>query len=367
MFYRDTWIEINLDAIESNVHALKRHYVKQKVMIAVIKADAYGHGAVEVAKRVIRAGADWLAVATLDEALECRIHQIDAPILVLGNVPPQYLKLAANHRITLTVHSLSWLKRAVLENIEGTVDVHIKLDTGMHRIGLCDQEELMQVLALIEQAPQFRLTGIYSHLATADEPDDSYYLRQLNRLNDFLEVIERRDLLIHIANSMAAVKYSDELSNAVRIGIMLYGINPKSDWSIAFSFVPALSLYTRIIQCKRVEAGSLISYNGRYQAKTDEWIGTIPIGYADGLDRRYRDGNVFVDGDFCPIVGQICMDQTMIRLPNFVPEGTLVEIIGPHISVDEMAEKCGTISYHILTQLSKRLPRIYKSNGGNDE
>lgn len=360
MFFRDTWIEINLDAIASNVLGLKKHYVKDKRLIAVIKADAYGHGAIETARCLIQTGIDHLAVATLDEAIELRIHQIDVPILVLGNVPVDYLELAVKYNVAITAHSLTWLRQALKQKLPGNLMVHLKLDTGMHRIGLTSHEELVEAIRLLNEASLFQLCGVYTHLATADDRDDTYYKMQLNRFKAYLEVIEDRDLLIHMANSAATVKYTDELTNAVRVGLLLYGISPKSDLPITFSLKPALNLYTRIIQCKKVGRGKKISYNGVYEATEEEWIGTIPIGYADGLDRRYQGGMVYVDGVYCPIVGHICMDQSMIRLPHPVSEGTLVEVIGPHIPVELMAARCGTIPYQQLTQLSKRLPRIYK-------
>ena len=361
MFFRDTWIEIDLDAIEYNLTQLKNHYVKDKSIIAVIKADAYGHGAVEVAKSVIRSGAQCLAVATLDEAIQLRLNDIHHPILVLGNVPLKGLPMASKFNIAVTVHSLEWLKKAVAVHVNH-LDVQIKIDTGMHRIGILNKIDLIKVLSIIDDNPHFKLIGIYSHLATADEANPDYYFKQINKFKSLLEGIETDDLLIHLSNSIATIKYTDTITNAVRIGLMLYGVNPMPEIMLKFSLKPALALYTRIVQCKKLSNGARVSYNGIYEVMDEEWIGTIPIGYADGFDRRIKNGVVYVDNTYAPVVGHVCMDQTMIRLPRKISENTIVEMIGPHISVDDIARWSGTISYQVLTQLSKRLPRIYKRN-----
>lgn len=361
MFFRDTWIEIDLDAIEYNLTQLNNHYVKDKSIIAVIKADAYGHGAVEVAKSVIRSGAQCLAVATLDEAIQLRLNDIHHPILVLGNVPLKGLPMASKFNITVTVHSLEWLKKAVAVHVNH-LDVQIKIDTGMHRIGILNKIDLFKVLSIIDDNPHFKLIGIYSHLATADEANPDYYFKQINKFKSLLEGIETDDLLIHLSNSIATIKYTDTITNAVRIGLMLYGVNPMPEIMLKFSLKPALALYTRIVQCKKLSNGARVSYNGIYEVMDEEWIGTIPIGYADGFDRRIKNGVVYVDNTYAPVVGHVCMDQTMIRLPRKISENTIVEMIGPHISVDDIARWSGTISYQVLTQLSKRLPRIYKRN-----
>lgn len=358
-FYRDTWIEVDLDAIYDNLSQIKQHYAKTKKIFAVVKADAYGHGAIMVAKTAIKAGADYLAVATLDEAIELRIHKIKVPILVLGNINLNHIKLAAKYDITVTVHQLKWLEK--IRDYRGKrLKLQLKLDTGMHRIGLLSESEVEAAYRIISSNPCLFLTGVYTHLATAEEPEETYYQQQFNRFKELIRAIDTRNLVIHIANSAATVKYADDLTNAVRVGLMMYGLLPREDLSIAFSIRQAISLFSRIIQCKQLAPGERISYNGIYQTQDYEWIGTLPIGYADGLDRRMVGGEVYVDGHYCPIVGKICMDQTMIKLPKPYEEGTMVEIIGPHISVDAVAQRINTINYQAVCLLSDRIPRMYK-------
>lgn len=358
MLFRDTWIEVDLDAIRHNVSQLIKHYVKPRKFIAVVKADAYGHGAVEVARCAIEAGADYLAVATLDEAIELRLHQIRHPILILGNVPLKYLNVAASLKLTLTIHSFDWLKKALSYPLKERLAVQIKLDTGMHRIGLLHKEEVEQAIAMIQQSPYFHLTGIYSHLATADEEDSTYYELQLKRFKAMIQGINTTGLMIHLANSMATVKFHDTITNAVRVGILIYGVSPLI-LPLRFPLKPALRLYTSIIQCKKLKKGSKIGYNGRYETPSDEWIGTLPIGYADGFQPLERHGLVYLNSCYVPIVGKVCMDQSMVRLPYAVPIGTQVEIIGSHIAIMSYAQQSGMHIYQALTQLSRRLPRVY--------
>jgi alanine racemase len=362
-FYRDTWIEVDLDAITHNVTNIKNHYAKDKLLFAVVKADAYGHGAIMVAKTALKAGADYLAVATLDEAIELRRHKIKAPILVLGYVNRSGLKLAAKYKITITVHNIKWLKKVVKFYRGKTIQVHLKVDTGMHRIGVLTKEELIESVALIRNSHSLHLNGIFTHLATAEEDDETYYHLQLNRFKELLQAIDIKDLIIHLANSAATVKFEHDFTNAVRVGLMMYGLMPKKEMSVAFDVLQAISLYGKLIHCKKLEPKKRVSYNGIYETKEHEWIGTLAIGYADGWDRRMENGQVYLNGELCPVVGRICMDQTMIKLPHLVEEGSLVELIGPHISVDEIAKRIRTINYQTVCQLSDRLPRIYKRKG----
>jgi alanine racemase len=362
-FYRDTWIEVDLDAITHNVANIKNHYAKDKLLFAVVKADAYGHGAIMVAKAALKAGADYLAVATLDEAIELRQHKIKSPILVLGHITMSGIKLAAKYKITITIHNIKWLKKIVKAYKGKTIEVHLKVDTGMHRIGVLTKDELVESVALIKNSHSLQLKGIFTHLATAEEDDESYYHSQLNRFRELLQAIDTKNLVIHLANSAATVKFQHDFTNAVRVGLMMYGLLPKRELSVAFDVLQAISLYAKLIHCKELEPHKRVSYNGCYETKDHEWIGTLAIGYADGWDRRMEHGQVYINGDYCPVIGRICMDQTMIKLPHQLEEGTIVELIGPHIAVDEVAKRIRTINYQTVCQLSDRLPRIYKYKG----
>jgi len=362
-YFRDTWIEVNLDAIFHNVSGLKRHYAKDGGLIAVVKADAYGHGAVMVAKTAIEAGANMLAVATLDEALELRANEIDAPILVFGFVRPTDLTRAAENRITVTAFSLDWVKHALTTPMEEVLEVHLKVDTGMNRLGIVDEQDFLVAYRLLKNARMLRLTGIYTHLASADEKNPDYYLHQFDLFKSRLAMIDTNGLCIHFDNSSSTLSYPENHLFSIRPGITLYGMSPASHMSLKFPLRPALSLYSTLVQVKQVPPKSPISYNGLYLTSDWEWIGTIPIGYADGWDRRMKEGVVWLDGREVPIVGRICMDYCMVVLPREYPVGTIVELIGPHITVEDVATRIGTNNYQTTCALSDRLVRVYKRNG----
>jgi alanine racemase len=360
--YRETWLEINEDALYYNVSQIKQHYANHKTLIAVVKADAYGHGAVMVSRIALKAGAQMLAVATLEEALELRMNKIKAPILVLGHVHVNFLKCAAKHRITLTAHSVSWLKAA--NQYKGkSVDVHLKLDTGMNRIGLTSRDEIKLALSMIHLSKSMSLKGVFTHMASSETQDETIFKNQINLFKTMLDDIDCKGLLIHLANSSATIKGIDDFTNACRCGILLYGVLPSKDLSTKFTPKPALSWMARLIQVKEVPQGARVSYNGLYETKKPEWIGTIGIGYADGFDRRIEDGLVFIEGNYCPVIGRVCMDQLMVKLPHAMEEGTLVEIIGNHLPIETLSTSEKTIPYHTLCLLTDRLPKVYVKGG----
>lgn len=368
-YYRDSWAEVNLDYIEANVQSLKKHLPENTEIMAVVKANAYGHGDAQVAKAALRAGASSLAVAFLDEALALRKSGITSPILVLGAVRPNDIEIAAKNEITLTAYSYEWVKQAGLYKTTENVNLHLKLDTGMGRLGICDSEELTEAISFINSQSHLQLKGIFTHFATADEQDTSYFEMQYNRFLQLLEVVPHKDIMIHCANSATSLRSPKKVFNAVRFGISMYGLAPSTDMKseLPFPLKEAFSLHSSIVHIKKVKKGEKISYGATYTAKEDEWIGTIPIGYADGWIRRLTGSEVLVDGERVPIVGRICMDQLMIRLPEEKPLGTKVTFIGSQgnqvITVDEIAKRLDTINYEIPCMISWRVPRIYKQSG----
>ncbi|HOW37684.1 MAG TPA: alanine racemase, partial [Bacillota bacterium] len=326
-FYRDTYLEIDLDAVRHNVTNLKRLVCPDVEIMAVVKADAYGHGAVMIARELMDCGIRHLAVATLDEALELRNNGLSDPsILIFGMVDPDNLLLCQFHRLTVSVNSLEWLKKAVAANGFCHIGVHVKIDTGMNRLGFTDFSEFREALEILRSDPRFRLEGIYSHLATSEESDQSYYQGQLNRFGQWLETIDTTGLWVHIANSGGSVRPRFPRVNMVRIGLFLNGHNPGTEVRLPFELQPSLALYTKVIQVKTVPAGTRIGYNGVYETTEPTAIGTLPVGYADGYDRRLRGGHAYVDGRKAPVIGRVCMDMTMIALEKPVPEGTPVEL-----------------------------------------
>jgi alanine racemase len=369
-FYRDTWAEIDLDRVTENIKGLKQRLPKNVEVIAVVKANAYGHGDLQISKTALAAGATYLAVAFLDEAVSLRKKGINAPILVLGASRPQDVNLAARHNITLTVFRVDWLVAAkkFLE-AEQTLTLHIKLDTGMGRIGIRDRQELEQVEKLIHQDERMQLEGVFTHFATADELNTEYFYEQLDRFRLMLSWLKSKPKYIHSSNSAAALRFKEANFNAVRMGISMYGLTPSPDIEpgLPFPLKEAFSLHSRLVHVKKLQKGDKVSYGATYEAQGEEWIGTIPIGYADGWIRKLQGQEVLVNGQRVPIVGRICMDQCMVRLPHELPVGTKVTLIGEQngeiISVNEIAERAETINYEIPCIISNRVPRIYKQNG----
>ncbi|WP_088105713.1 alanine racemase [Halalkalibacter urbisdiaboli] len=375
-FYRDTWVEVDLNAIEDNVRSIRKFYKERDMNImAVVKANGYGHGAVEVAKMALQSGATYLGVAVLDEALELREAGIDAPILVLGRVKPQGALLAIKHNISLTVFQLDWLKE--VERMIGpskNLKIHIKFDTGMGRIGLIDKEESRQLLHYAKDSTTFFIEGVFTHFATADDLNLDYFHMQYDRFLQVLDWLKEWDVsvpYIHCGNSAAGLRFPERNFNMFRLGISMYGLTPSPDITtkLPIKLKPAFSLKSKLVQVKKLPKGEHISYGATYQTVGEEWIGTIPIGYGDGWIRAHSSsgGQVLVEQERAPFVGRICMDQCMIRLPREMKVGTVVTLVGTDgeesVSMDEVALRLKTINYEIPCIIGGRVPRVYKYNG----
>lgn len=371
-FYRDTWAEVDLDAIRDNVKAFKHHLHSDTKIMAVVKANAYGHGAVEVALTALEAGAEHLAVALLDEAIQLREAGITAPILVMGWVRPSDAPLAENYDLVLTVFQKEWLEQALEMNFT-KLRFHMKIDTGMSRLGLRDVEEAEAILSLTNQYEKLKLEGVYTHFATADDEQHPFFYTQQERFRKWLMWLYDRGVhpdVIHVSNSAGAMRLPDNSFSYVRLGISMYGLKPSDDITLPFELKPAFSLHSQLVHVKQLKPGDTISYGATYTAKDKEWIGTVPIGYADGWIRRLaKEGRVLIEGEYAPIVGRICMDQCMVRLPEKYPIGTKVTLIGEQaghsITMDEIAQQLETINYEIPCNLTTRIPRVYVKNNEN--
>lgn len=370
LFYRDTWVDIDLTQIEKNIVAIKNTLPKEKEIFAVVKANGYGHGAVEVAETAIRSGVGGLAVAFIDEALVLRNGGITHPILVLGASRPKDLPLAQKNNLTLTVFRQDWLEEAEKWlDASRPVKVHVKVDTGMARLGVRTMEEFLMMTNWIESHEGMELDGVFTHFAKADESDQTFMLEQRDKFREYVEALPKKPRYIHHSNSGATIKLPEDPTNMVRVGIAMYGLLPSEEMK---SEMPAgveesFSLHSRLIHVKHLAAGEPVSYGSTYHTKEAAWIGTIPIGYADGWLRRLQDAEVLVDGTRCEIVGRICMDQCMILLPREYPLGTQVTLIGKQeaeqISMSEVAAKSETIQYEIPCIISSRVPRRYFREG----
>ena len=351
--YRDTWMEVDLDAIADNVRSI--HQICGKRIIAVIKADAYGCGDIQVAKACLDAGAEMLAVSSLDEAMMLRNEGYGGEVLILGAGNPEDALVLSENGISTAAFSLDWVKEVVKHDCSG-MKVHLAVDTGMNRIGFREIREMEEARDILLHAG-VKLTGIFTHFCCTDtsrEMTDRQYLK-------FAEAVKALDYpfeWIHCDNSDATIFFRDSLSNACRVGISLYGISGfKKDLK------PALGLYTKLVMSKLVPAGETIGYGATYETKTTERIGTIPIGYADGFIRANQGRKVYIDGCYAEVVGRVCMDQTMIRLPEEKQIGSVVEIFGSHIPLEQMAAELHTIPYEIISLISGRVTRLYRKNG----
>ncbi|MFD1954248.1 alanine racemase [Paenibacillus thailandensis] len=380
-YYRPTRAEISLDALRSNLEAYRRALPKETRMLASVKANAYGHGAVEIAKEAEAFGIDYLGVAFLDEALQLRGAGIRAPILVLGFVPADGLELARDLDITITLFREDILEaiEALPPHAEGKrLKAHIKVDTGMGRLGLLGAGEAAAFIGRAMRVPGLELEGMFTHYARADEADKSYTELQYRRFGEVVKHLESRGVrlpLIHAANSAAGIDTPEWACGMVRIGIGMYGLYPSEEVNrTRIALEPVLSLKTETVMVKNVPEGWGISYGTRYFAKDGERIGTLPIGYADGFSRMLTGkAHALVRGVKVPVRGTICMDQCMIGLDDAgspdspVGCGEEVVLIGRQgdavITADEVAAQLGTIHYEVTCMLNARVPRVYKRSG----
>jgi alanine racemase len=300
---------VNLDTVRANVQNLKR-YIGEKVhLMAVVKANGYGHGMIEIARTSISSGASWIGVATLDEAITLRSQlQTDTPILVLGYVPPQHLPLASRSRITVTCISLSWIQEAI-QFVKEPLDFHLKIDTGLNRLGCRTIDEVRSVIDIVSLNPNLHFSGIFTHFASSEDMNNkTYFDRQLSLFDQFLQVIpEHSKKLVHCANSGATLYHgSKTFFDMVRCGKALMGPpNEPLKHLLPISLNPVFSAHSALDLVKKVDAGQKIGYVGEYTTNGSEWIGTVPIGYGDGWHQNFRKTGVLVNGKRMPIVGWI--------------------------------------------------------------
>ena len=364
--YRPSKIVVDLDAITYNIKEELKRVAGKKEIFAVVKANGYGHGSVEVAKTALLAGATGLCVSNLNEALELRQADITAPVLVLSGISIEQLELAEKYDITLTAPSLVWLEE-LARVIKSPVNIHLKIDTGMGRIGLYGKEEMIKAKELLDNNELIVLEGLFTHFSTADTVDTTHFEDQQTRFIEALTIFGEDMKYIHTSNSATALWHNSWESNLIRFGDAMYGMNPSGkELEEPYPLKQALTLESKIIHIKELNPGEKIGYGATYETTHKEWIGTIPIGYADGLIRRFQGFNVLVDGIKAPIVGRVCMDQCMIKLPKQFPIGTKVTIFGEnnglYNSVQSGAEYVDTINYEITCGLTDRLPRVYIEN-----
>lgn len=371
---RWAWAEVDLAAVAHNVGVLRRAAAPADVW-AVVKADGYGHGAVPVARAALDAGATGLCVALVQEGIELRAAGIRAPVLVLSEQPGDQLDALVANGLSATVYSAAYLAELVEASRRAgsdVVPVHVKVDTGMHRVGVAP-ERALDLAALVAAAPGVHLAGVFTHLACADEPEHLANTRQLGAFEVVLDALADAHVepgLIHAANSAGALALPRSRRHLVRAGIAIYGIEPGIGVRhLVTQLRPALRLVSRVSLVKRLHAGAGISYGWRAVLDRDATIATVPVGYADGVPRRLSPGaDVLIGGRRRPIVGRITMDQFMVDLGDGTAEvGDEVVLLGrqgdEEIRVEEWAERLGTIGYEIVCGISRRVPRRHVSAG----
>jgi alanine racemase len=366
---RPTWVEVDLEAVAFNVQRVKEIVGPDVRVLAVLKADAYGHGAVTVARTALNNGASFCGVASVNEAVRLRNRGIEAPILVLGYTPAWLAKQALLHDVTLTLYDADVARafsRAAVE-LRRTARVHVKVDTGMGRLGLLP-DQVIPFVKEIRDLPGLDLEGIFTHFSVADDESLDYTRWQLDRFLKVLGQLAGIGIsfhIVHCANSAAVLRLPEAHFSMVRLGLAMYGLQPSPHVALPSGFRPALAWKTSIAQVKALAPGSYVSYGNTYQTKGEESIAVIPVGYADGFRRApTRWQAVLVRGWRAPIVGRVCMDQTMINvshIPN-VRVGDEVVLIGrqgeDEITAEEVAGWLGTINYEVVSEILARVPRV---------
>lgn len=366
------YVGVDLAAITSNVENIKDKVGPDVKVMAVIKTDGYGHGAVAIAHALNDTGVHSFAVATIDEARELRSSGIRNPILILGYVFPNDLQDVIDYNITSTVFSYESAKMISDYAAERgkTAKIHIKLDTGMGRIGFIPCRESVEEIKRIFSLPNIEVEGVFSHFAKADEADLGPAKEQAKLFENFVNELEAagcRFAIKHICNSAGVLALNENYDNMVRAGIIIYGLLPSAEVKCDIALKPALELVSHVAYVKEVGAGFTVSYGSTYTTTGDTKIATIPVGYGDGFPRSLSGkGRVIINGCYAPIIGRVCMDQFMVDVTDVpdVRQGDEVKLIGRQgdceITVDEIAGIAGTINYEIVCGINKRVPRIYR-------
>lgn len=375
-YLKRSWADISLDNLNHNYQQLRKKVPSGCRFLGVVKADAYGHGAVPIGRHLCELGAEYLAVSNIEEAVQLRRSGLRGPILILGYTPPFYTQDLAAMNLRQEVHSLDYARR-LNERLAGTgrqLRIHIKLDTGMSRLGFFayDHESTIEELKEIAQMPSLRIEGVFTHFPVADSVDgaDANFTRtQFERFQQMLSALKLVGIepeIRHCCNSGASILYPEYALDMIRPGIATYGVLPSGDLREMIDLRPVMSLRSTIFQIREFEPNITISYGRTYTTRDPERIAVIGIGYADGLSRSFSNNISFLlHGKRVPQVGRICMDMCMVDVTS-VPEAKVGDIVtifgedgGDSIEVDSMANRLGTIPYELLCGINKRIPRIY--------
>lgn len=382
-YSKRTRAEIRLDALEHNMAEIRRVTHPSAAIMAVVKADAYGHGDAQTAQRLQKCGADWFAVSNLAEALELRRCGIELPVLILGYTAPEFAAKLAYNNITQAVYCAEYAQKLSAAAVQAavSVNIHIKVDTGMSRIGFfyhdtMTDEATVDAIAEAVALPGLYADGIFTHFANADGATEGevYTRLQYDLFLDMLHRLKERGITFsfrHCCNSAAILNYPEMHLDMVRAGLILYGMYPSSTVARNVQLRPVMQLKTVISMVKSIPQGTALSYGGTFVSPKEMTVATVPIGYADGYPRALSNKAYMLteNGERMPVIGNVCMDQCMLDVSGIagVAEGTPVTVMGESngrsIGADFLAEKCGLINYEIICGLSRRVPRVYTDNG----
>ena len=381
--YRKTYVKIDNSVLTDNIKQIKKKYNNYKYYIGVVKANAYGHGDY-IVNDLIKGGINYLAVSSLEEAISIRKYNQDIPILVLQPIPLEYIDIVIKNKVTITIESLVYAKELVEKKLSDKLNIHIKLDTGMNRLGFKDKEEVYELTKLLKNNSKIYLEGIYTHIGTSGI-SDIYYDKSIEKFKELTSKINLKEIpIVHINRSITLVHHQiNKFETGVRLGIIMYGFsqsipNPTGirkikrnllikKLGISKSILPndlnlhtAFSLYTEVMSLRKVNKGEYIGYGANYIAKEDMIIATIPIGYNDGIKQSMK--YVSINNKKYPYVGDVCMDMIMIHVDETVKIHDKVELFGNNISIKDISRETNLSAYHILTGIGTRVPRIYDDN-----
>ncbi len=368
---RVTWAEVDLDALQANVRALRRWVGPRVRLIAVVKANAYGHGMVPVARAALDAGADWLAVHRVEEGVTLRKAGIEAPILLLGYAPLAAVDQVVRYRLRPTIISRDFAE-ALAARASAPHPVHVKVDTGLGRYGLLP-EEVVPFLRALRAIPRLRVEGIYTHFATADEADATYMHHQFRVFREILATLKQAGLcppIRHACNSAATLTFPEAHLEAVRPGIALYGMRPSLAWESPIPLQPVLTLKSRVARVRVLPPGSSIGYGRTFVTRTATRVALVPVGYGDGYHRLISNrGAVLIRGHRARILGRVSMDQIVVDVTHLPEVGLEEEVVligaqgDARITAEEVAVWAETINYEVTTSLLPRVPRLYRQGG----
>lgn len=381
-FLKRTWAEVDADSLAANYHAIRSYLHKDCKFMAIVKADAYGHGAPFAAQQFEELGADYFGVSNLEEAQQLRNNGITRPILILGFTPPEFAGEMVRQNITQTILSLDYAKQLSEEarKAGGTLRAHIKMDTGMSRIGFvyhggAEDDRSIQEILQVSRLPALDLEGIFTHFAVSDEPENDFTNIQFSRFTQAISRLYENGIkfrLRHCCNSAGLLNFPQMQLDMVRPGIILYGLTPAVGMPMPIGLKPVMKLKTVISQVKTLDKGTAVSYGMKYVTQNETRVATMPVGYADGFARSLSEtADVVISGKRARIIGRVCMDQCMAdvsKIPE-AAEDSVVTVIGTDgdetVSMEEIAEKMGTINYETACLIGKRVPRVFYKNGEN--